>query len=157
MATRFKIEETDRSCHQRHPRATAVTTNYVRKHVHKTTNDDTCRVCKSSKETIHHVISGGSVLAPTKYVQRHDNLCKYVHMLLVQKYDLQTGDEKWYEYDPVLENDRVKILWNFPVQTDHTVRHNKPDILVFEKISRSAMVIDIACLLYTSPSPRDRG
>ena len=62
----------------------AVTTNYVRKHVHKTTNNDTCRVCKSSKETIHHVISGCSVLAPTKYVQRHDNLCKYVHKLLVQ-------------------------------------------------------------------------
>ena len=45
--------------------------------------------------------------------------------------------------EPVLENDRVKILWNFPVQTDHTVRHNKPDILVFEKISRSAIIIDI--------------
>ena len=38
----------------------------------------------------------------------------------------------------------MKILWNFPVQTDHTVRHNKPDILVFEKISRSAIIIDIA-------------
>ena len=30
------------------------------------------------------------------------------------------------------------------VQTDHTVRHNKPDILMFEKISRSAIIIDIA-------------
>lgn len=125
----------------------AVTTNYVRKHIHKSTNDDTCRVCKASKETIHHVISGCSVLAPTKYVQRHDNLCKYVHMLLARKYDLLANDQvEWYAYDPdpVLENEHAKILWNFPVQTDHTVRHNKPDILLVDKNERHAIIIDIA-------------
>ena len=52
---------------------------------------------------------------------------------------------KWQDDgpEPILENNCVKVLWNFPVQTDHTVRHNKPEILVFEKKSQSAIIIDI--------------
>ena len=33
----------------------------------------------------------------------------------------------------VLENDDVKILWDFSVQTDHKLEHNKPDILTVDK------------------------
>ena len=67
---------------------------------------------------------------PTKYVKRHDNACKYVHLLLANKYHLIEDIPKWYEYDPdpLLENESVKVLWNFPVQTDRRINHNKPDI-----------------------------
>jgi len=87
----------------------AITTKYIRKNVHHTTNDDSCRACKNSPETIHHVISSCPVLAPTKY-----------------------------------KNDEVKILWNFPVRTDRTVAHNKPDIIVHEKVKKNVFLIDIA-------------
>ena len=49
-----------------------------------------------------------------------------------------------YDPDPVLENEQAKIMWNFPVQTDHTIRHNKPDILLVDKNERHAIIIDIA-------------
>ena len=125
----------------------AITTKYVQKHIHKTTNDDVCRACKQQKETIHHIISGCSTLAPTKYLQRHDNLCKYIHILLLEKYGIPTQNaNKWYTYEPepVTENEAVKILWNFPIQTDHQLKHNKPDIMVIEKTTRKAFIIDIA-------------
>jgi len=125
----------------------AITTKYTQKHIFKTTNDDTCRACKTKPETIHHVISGCPVLAPTKYTERHDNVCRYVHLLLAEKHAIiQPKTLKWYQYDPepLLENADVKILWNFPVQTDRRVAHNKPDIIVINKRKREVNIIDVA-------------
>ena len=85
-------------------------------------------------------------MAPTKYLQRHDNLCKYIHTLLLQKYGFTEELVKWYEHHPnnIEENEHIKILWNFPVQTDHEIRHHKPDIILINKLTRTAAIIDIA-------------
>ena len=40
--------------------------------------------------------------------------------------------------------DSVKILWNFPGQTDMCINQNKPDILLLEKNTRTISIIDIA-------------
>lgn len=32
--------------------------------------------------------------------------------------------------------DQGKILWDFPVQTDKQIEHNRPDITVMEKINK---------------------
>ncbi|XP_066934429.1 uncharacterized protein [Clytia hemisphaerica] len=124
----------------------AITTNYIKKHVHHTTNDDSCRICRSSKETIHHIVSGCTALAPTKYLKRHNDLAKYLHILLLQKHQLDTNDHIWYNYTPppVIENHQTKILWDFSIQTDHHLQHNKPDILILHKNQRRAIIVDIA-------------
>lgn len=123
----------------------AVTTNYTRKHIFKTTNCDLCRVCRADKETVQHIISGCPALAPTKYLKRHDDVCKYVHIQLLKEFGIDTS-HKWYEHNPnsVEENENVKILWNFPIQTDHTIPHNKPDIILINKQTKEANIIDIA-------------
>jgi len=74
----------------------AITTKYMQKHIHHTSDSDICRLCKHEKETIHHIISGCETLAPTKYLQRHDNLCKYIHTLLMHKHELSAELELWY-------------------------------------------------------------
>ena len=33
----------------------------------------------------------------------------------------------------VLENDRVKILWDFSIQTETKIDQNKPDLILLEK------------------------
>lgn len=124
----------------------AITTNYIKKHIHHSSDDDLCRVCRSAKETIHHITSGCTALAPTKYLKRHNDLAKYIHILLLQKYELDTTNHLWYNYTPqqVIENDQTKILWDFPIQTDHQLQHNKPDILILNKTQRKATILDIA-------------
>lgn len=124
----------------------AITTNYIKKHVFKTEESDTCRVCRKEKETIHHIISGCEALAPTKYLERHDNVCKYIHMLLMKEYGISDRLTPWYQHQPkaVEETETVKILWNFQVQTDHRLHHNKPDIIVVNKLSNEANIIDVA-------------
>ncbi|XP_066930545.1 uncharacterized protein [Clytia hemisphaerica] len=104
------------------------------------------RICRSSKETIHHIVSGCTALAPTKYLKRHNDLAKYLHILLLQKHQLDTNDHIWYNYTPppVIENHQTKILWDFSIQTDHHLQHNKPDILILHKNQRRAIIVDIA-------------
>ena len=123
----------------------AITTRYIQKHIFKVDVDDTCRICHTEKETIHHIISGCNGLSSTKYLDRHDNICKYIHILLLQEHGFINQNIKWYQHQPapVEENETTKILWNFPVQTD-AIRHNKPDIIIVDKIRRTANLIDVA-------------
>ena len=43
--------------------------------------------------------------------------------------------EKWWEHnvEKVLQNEEVKILWDFKIQTDKHLVYNIPDIAVIEK------------------------
>ena len=51
----------------------------------------------------------------------------------------------WYNHKPakVVENGRVKILWDLNIQTDHVIQHRRPDIVVLYKIERKYHLIDI--------------
>ncbi|XP_066932175.1 uncharacterized protein [Clytia hemisphaerica] len=124
----------------------AVTTRYIQRRIFHQQVEETCRICNREKETIHHIISGCTVLAPTKYLQRHNNLCKYIHELLMRENDLKQERTPWYEHQPhpVEENESTKILWDFSIQTDHQIDHNKPDIVFLNKQTKEALIIDIA-------------
>ena len=124
----------------------AITTRHIQRRIYQTTTNDQCRLCRRATETIYHVISGCTVMAPTKYLQRHDNVCKYVHDQLFLEYGFKESATAWYQHQPraVEENENVKILWNFSVQTDHTIQHNKPDIVVIDKRTKMARIIEIA-------------
>ena len=124
----------------------AITTKYIEKNIHKTSNTDTCRLCKIHKETIHHIISGCPTIAPTKYLERHDNVAKYIFIEAAKQLNLNFNNTNWYNYNPppILENNEMKLLWNYNIQTDHQLRHNKPDIIIYDKVRKSVKIIDIA-------------
>ena len=52
----------------------------------------------------------------------------------------------WYQHQPtqVAKNNSTKILWNFSIQTDHEVINNKPDIIVVDKINKTANLIEVS-------------
>ena len=45
----------------------------------------------------------------------------------------------------MLENNEIKLLWDFPIQTDRKLEHNRPDITIVFKKKRECQLIDIAC------------
>ena len=47
----------------------------------------------------------------------------------------------------VLENDEVKLLWDFSIQTEKRIEHNKPDIVVLDNKQKLCLVIDVASRL----------
>ena len=66
-------------------------------------------------------------------------------MELCQKFGL-IREVRRYNHKPgsVVENKRVKILWDFNIQTDHVIQHRRPDIFVLYKTERNCHLIDIA-------------
>ena len=81
----------------------------------------------------------------TDYIVRHDRVTKLVHWSLCKKYNLPTSKNLWaHQVEKVSENEEVKILWNFWMQTDSYLEHNTSDIVVIER--RNVWIIDIAIL-----------
>ena len=81
-------------------------------------------------ESITHLIAECKKLAQKELRQRHDNIVRIVHLELCQKFGV-VGEVKWYNHKPasVVENDRVKILWDFDIQTDYVIQDRSPDIV----------------------------
>ncbi|CAF2088437.1 unnamed protein product [Rotaria magnacalcarata] len=110
--------------------------------------DLSCRACRKSKETIAHVISNCTTWLPTLYVDRHDSAARNIYYKLCQKYGL-VPPHYTQQVLPVQENDTIKLYWNQPVQTKKIIRHNKPDIILFDKIKKTALVIEFAISWFT--------
>ena len=56
----------------------------------------------------------------------------------------------WYDHFPetvmtVMENYQVKLQWDFRIQTDHHLDHNRSDIVVLEKKWRRCFIVDVPC------------
>ena len=100
---------------------------------------------KKKLEKVTHFVSSRSTLAGNQYRKRHYKLGKKVHWLLCKKFKTEC-EEKWFSHqpEPVLENDKCKIIWDFAIQTDKEIEHRRPDIVVNDKEKREHKIIDIA-------------
>ena len=87
--------------------------------VYSGSGDTRCRLCNTQPETVEHLISGCSKLAGTS---RHDNVARYIHWCLCGKHSIDHHCN-WWQHCPasVIENDSIKILWDFNIYVDHLV------------------------------------
>ena len=123
----------------------ALRTNAIKANIDKQPVSPKCRLCGAKAETVMHLVSGCPKQAQKQYKRRHDNVARRVHWELCQKHGLKCSD-KWYEHTPaeVMENEVVELYWDLTIQTDITVAHNRPDIILVEKATRKWTIIDIA-------------
>ena len=123
----------------------AVRTNVIKAKIDNTQEQSKCRMCGEKDETVNHLISECSKMAQREYKRRHDWVGRRVHWDVCKKYGIEVND-KWYQHEPVsvIENDKCKILWDFTVQTDHIIQARRPDMIVIDKETNKAQVIDFA-------------
>ena len=121
----------------------ALRTNAIKNGIDHQGVSPLCRLCKKKIESV----SSCSVLAGNQYRKRHEKLGKNVHWLLCTKFEIECED-KWLSHqpEPVLENDKCKILWDFAIQTDKEIGHRRIDIAVIDKGKRECKIINIAVL-----------
>ena len=122
-----------------------IRTNAIKAKIDKTRDDSMCRMCNAKDETITHIISECPKLAQKEYKRRHDWMGKAIHWDLCRKKGFATTD-KWYEHEPqpVTENEKFKILWDFTVQTDHIVEARRPDMMIIDKEKKLCLIVDFA-------------
>ena len=102
-------------------------------------------MCKEKEETVSHIVSECSKIAQTEYQKRHGRVATTIHSALCKKYGLP-HTEKWYDHraEPVMENEHVKLLWDFNVQTERTIEAKRPDLILIDKTIEECKIIDVA-------------
>ena len=125
----------------------ALCTRNIRKTAYGENVDSTCRVCGSADEIVAHIVAECRKLAQKEYKQvRHDNVAKVIHLKLCEKWGFEKSDQRYtHKPEKVLEPEECKILRGFPIQTDKTLEHNRPDIIVIEKKTKKCLLIDRVC------------
>lgn len=107
-----------------------------------------CRACGSAIETPEHVTTNCSKWLPTLYIDRHDAVARNIYYWICLRYGFIPPHYS-QRVDAVQENDRIKLYWNQPVQTKTIIKHNKPDIVVFDKQHQSITIFEIAVSWFT--------
>lgn len=122
------------------------TRSYIKNITGRNILTDRCRKCSQAIESIQHVTSSCSVLAPTDYTQRHNEMAKVYHQAIAKKYGLIKRTLRPFEYQPssVLENESYKLYWDTFITTDRPVKHNRPDILLHNKKEKTVVIMDVA-------------
>ena len=85
------------------------------------------------------------MLAATEYLKRHNSVASLVHKNLCSHFGVVTCDKPWlYVPESVVQVNEVKILWDFDIRTDRHISAHRPDIVMVNNDSHSAILIDIA-------------
>ena len=107
-----------------------------------------CRKCRGADETIEHVVSCCKHWLTTLYIDRHDSVARNIHYILCKKYEIQPPHYT-QRILPVIQTDSIRLYWNQPIQTRTVIRHNKPDLVVFHKVKKTALIIEVAVSWFT--------
>jgi hypothetical protein len=122
----------------------ALKTRAIEAKIYHTRQDPKCRRCHEHEETVQHIVSGCKQLVGTAYTERHNQVALVVYRKICDVYDLEKPSQWWEVPERVKENEKAKILWDFHIQTDKQVQANQPDIVIVDKESKKAVIIDIA-------------
>ena len=106
-----------------------------------------CRMCGKSAETVGHLTSGCGMLAQREYRRRHDRMGLRVYWELCGKYGIKRSD-RWYEEVPddvrVSSDGQYEIWWDRAVITTKKLEHNRPDVVVIDRLLRWGWIVDFA-------------
>uniref|UniRef100_H3A7M9 Uncharacterized protein n=1 Tax=Latimeria chalumnae TaxID=7897 RepID=H3A7M9_LATCH len=122
-------------------------TNWLGHYVLKTgETTDKYRRYKTFAETVMHIVSSCPMVAQGVYHERCNQVASALHWDFCGQYLLPRGQHWWeHKLEPVTENERMKILWDFTLRLDRLVEARKPDILLIQKASEKVTIIGIAC------------
>ena len=91
--------------------------------------------CDGEREkSMIHLCAECKKLAQKEYKQRQSNIARIVPLKIWLKFRLVWGIN-WYSHktESAFENDQVKILWDFNVQTDYVIENRRPNITILYK------------------------
>ena len=111
----------------------ALNTRAVAHQIYHIVQNPRCRNCA-------HIIIGCSKLVGTEY----NNVASIIHRAICTEYNLEHSKDWWVRPEKVVSNDQAKILWNFPIQANRHLLHNRPDIVLINYKEQTGLTIDTA-------------
>ena len=106
------------------------------------TINNKCRLCKHKTEDIHHIIGSCEKMSSRYYLPlRHDVVAKTIWNSIRGK-TIATKKEEFIEKEGDLE-----YWWNVRIKTGTRVKHNRPDIVIWDHENKSCIIVEVSCPL----------
>ena len=114
--------------------------------------DNKCRLCRKAQEDISHVIGGCSKMSVRYYIPlRHDAVARHIwnalRRQLCKKRSFDKQDRFPMDNEFIDVSEGHEFWWNIPVKTCKRVKHNRPDIVVWNHNTKECLIIEISCPL----------
>ncbi|XP_029654854.1 uncharacterized protein LOC115228408 [Octopus sinensis] len=108
-----------------------------------------CPHCKLRCLSVDHIATKCGSMFYHDYTWRHNEVVRSLHLMLCNKYGIRRSRKlRTHKVQSVVENARVCIKVDTSIHTSILVQHNKPDIVVQDKVSGEILIIEvgITCL-----------
>ena len=100
-----------------------------------------CRYCGKAKEDIFHLLASCSHLSASLYLPvRHDEVARVLYNAIIRKE--QPSHEYILPID-IWQSENIELWWDKRTNTSPSVKHNKPDLIYWNKKEKKSYVIDI--------------
>ena len=97
------------------------------------------------QKSVNHPTSECSKLVQHEYNRRHDNVTLYMHWQMCGKAELAIErNDGTNTPERAVQNESLKVLWDFNVKCDRMVEARGTDIDFMNKQAMEAKIIDIA-------------
>ena len=111
-----------------------------------TVSNTNCRLCKNAVEDITHITSSCPLMSVRYYLPiRHDVIAKTVYNALICKENplFKKRDFDIPEY--ICTEGNCEYWWNVSVETATKIKHNKPDLIVWNRHTKICYIIEFSC------------
>ncbi|VDO07638.1 unnamed protein product [Haemonchus placei] len=117
--------------------------------------DGLCRMrCGPYAETAEHVVSACGYWRTSLMVERHDEVARVLYNSIRRKYNIS---EVVNTHRPhVVETADVVIHWNDSIVTSEGLKHNRPDLLVWDRHASRIWIIEVSISWFTRVLAQER-
>ncbi len=78
------------------------------------------------------------------YTRRHNEVVRCIHLQLCLAYNLKSSKKiRNHSVQEIIGNEKVEIKVDTRINTDVKIQHNKPDIVVFDKVKKEISIIEV--------------
>ena len=107
-------------------------------------NGNKCQSCNNAPRNVDHVATRCKRLVAHNYKRRHDEVLKCIALKMLRKYNLaNTKRSRNVKIGETFENEKAKIFIDKHIKVERYCKHDKPDLLVIDKINRIGLIIEI--------------
>ena len=78
------------------------------------------------------------------YMRRHNEVVRCIHMTLCSKYGIKKSRKlRTHSVQEVIANENAEIRVDTRIKTDVKIKHDRPDLFVFDKKKKEITLIEI--------------
>ena len=103
--------------------------------------DANCRFCHRRTEDIFHLLCACDHLSASLHLpMRHDEVAKTMYNAIIHQ---QFTGLPYTRPQPVWKRGNIELWWDIHITTSPRVKHNKPDIVIWDLLKKHCTIVDI--------------